>query len=102
MKQMQFDPVTVSGISVLISVLALLFARYSWHQSNRPLISARVTTVASHNTVITLNIIIENTGNRPGRDILLIARRRAVLKALTAEAKKNGIPDEVSRCLLEN
>jgi hypothetical protein len=90
----------ISLFSAAISLISLVFARYSWRQANRPLISARITTAHSDELATALNIVVENTGNRPARDVRLIASRRAVVAALADEGK-NRIPTEVSRCLLE-
>lgn len=68
----QIGSLIVSAFSLLFSVLALYISRKSWQQSNRPIVTARVTSAASGGEKGTpLNIIVENTGNRPAVNIRL-------------------------------
>lgn len=92
--------IIVSGGSLLgiasaaIALVSLFFAVYSWRQANRPLVSARVTSQDGGNAGIALNLLVENTGNRPARDVRLMAKESDVLAALQQAA----IPKDAQRC----
>ena len=77
---MQIEPATIISIlALVISIISTGFAVLSWRQSNRPLITARIS-VAGGNVAAALSIIVENTGNRPARDIRLSAREEVVVR----------------------
>lgn len=68
----QIGSLIVSVFSFLIAVLALYVSRKSWLQANRPIVTARVTSFEPGGEKGTaLNIIVENTGNRPAKNIRL-------------------------------
>jgi hypothetical protein len=94
-------PIFISLIAAAVSVLSLGFAIYSWRQANRPLVSARISAAAGGSETIALNIVVENTGNRPARDVRLIARRVDVTAALVP-GWQQGIPNDAEQCLLQN
>ncbi|MCS3360921.1 hypothetical protein NYL07_13950 [Xanthomonas translucens pv. translucens] len=81
-------------VSAAIAFAALFFAIYSWRQANRPLVSARVTSQGGSSAGIALNLLVENTGNRPARDIRLIAKESDILAAL----QQTAIPKDAQRC----
>lgn len=56
--------------------------------------SLRVTTEAGGNAGIALNLLIENTGTRPARDIQIIAREADV----QAASSQSSIPKDAQRC----
>jgi hypothetical protein len=85
----------ISLASAAVSVLAFVFAIYSWRQANRPLVSARISASSGGNNAIALNIVVENTGNRPAKDIRLIAKKSDVLAALSAPSE---VPIDAQRC----
>lgn len=77
---MQQNPITnfqigsliVSAFSLFFAVLSLYFSRKSWLQSNRPIVTARVTSAErGGNQGTALDIFAENTGNRPAKNIRL-------------------------------
>lgn len=92
-----YVPLIVSGISALIAISSLAFAVKSWHRTNRPIISVRITTVKGGNVNITLNIVVENTGNRPAKEITLVADKAAVLAALK-DISSQEIPLDAQHC----
>lgn len=89
-----------SGSSILgiaatvIALVSLCFAIYSWRQANRPLVSARLTTHSGGNVGIALNLLVENTGNRPAKDICFVVKEADVRAAHT----RSSIPKEAERC----
>lgn len=91
--------VIVSMISASISCISLIFATLSWRQANRPIISVRITTESSGNSGVALNIIVENTGNRPARDIHFTASEAEVKTALSSPDTE--IPIDARRCFFK-
>jgi hypothetical protein len=89
----------ISLVSVAIAILSFGFAIYSWQQANRPLVSVRIAAFSGGNNAITLNIVVENTGTRPAKDIRLIAKESDVLAALSASSE---IPTDAQRCFFSN
>lgn len=72
----------VPGIAIVISVVALYYSRKSWLDSNRPIITVRVSSQGMAGNVATpLSLIVENTGNRPAIDISLTWHDNAYLDA---------------------
>lgn len=86
---------SILGIAaVVIALVSLCFAVYSWRQANRPLVSARVTSHSGGNVGIALNLLVENTGNRPARDIRFVVKEPHV-RAAHSQA---SIPKDAQRC----
>jgi hypothetical protein len=52
-----------------ISIISVYFARKSWFEANRPIVTARVVPISQHN--FALNVVLRNTGNRPAKDVRL-------------------------------
>ena len=84
--------------SVAIAFVSLFFAVYSWRQANRPIVLARVTSQSGGNMGIALNLLIENTGNRPACDIRLIAKESDI----RAASQQAAIPKDAQRCFFSN
>jgi hypothetical protein len=76
----------IAVFALATSLASLWFARRSWLQSNRPVVSVFVETVAGGNVSIVYNIVVANTGNRPATSIRLSARS-VDLKAAQADLK---------------
>lgn len=79
---MAFIAIFISIVSVIVAAGSFFFAIFSWAETNRPLVTARVTTHSGGNMAITLDILLENTGNRPAFDIRLSARAENVAAAM--------------------
>lgn len=86
--------------SFLISVCSLYFSRKSWSDTYRPIVTVRVATHTPGNIATTLNLIVENFGNRPAKNIRLLVDSNELKSALL----KN--PDDsdrkaIERCFLD-
>lgn len=92
-------PILISIFSLLISVVGLGFAIFSWRETNRPVLVARVATVRGDNENIFLNLVVENTGNRPAKNIQLIACLNDV-KAIIDQ--QGDIHTDANRCFFSN
>lgn len=68
-----------------VSLLSFYFAVKSWRQSNRPLVTARVSSLGmGGNVAVPLSIVVENTGNRPAKNIQLTVDHKKLDSVLTA------------------
>lgn len=90
----------ISFVSALISLGSVAFAVKSWHMTHRPIISARITTAAAGETSTALDILVENTGNRPAKSIKLIAKRGDVLRAM--KHPEQAVPTDADHCFFEH
>ncbi|MGN6235038.1 hypothetical protein [Dyella sp.] len=71
-----------SIFSALASMVTVFYTVYLWRRSNRPLVTARVTTHHSGNVNIFLNILVENMGTQPALNVKLQAKRKDVEAAM--------------------
>ena len=74
------------------------FAIYSWRQANRPLVTARITAAGGGESGIILNLLVENTGNRPACDIRLSAKESDV----QAASIQSVVPKDAQRCFFSD
>jgi len=92
---MDLGSVFISGAALIVSAFSFYFSIKSWRESNRPLITARVSTHSGGNVGCALDLIVENTGNRPARNIRLIVNLEKLNAALLLNAheqlKKNRL-----------
>ena len=87
------DAIYISTFAVVVSLLSLAFAIYSWRQANRPLVTVRVTTAASGTEATALNLLVENTGNRPARNIRLFVDAKKLDAALNSQRDRGAVKD---------
>ncbi|MGO2392654.1 MAG: hypothetical protein ACTH69_11255 [Halomonas sp.] len=92
-----YVPIIISLVSIVVAIVSLLFAMYSWRQTHRPLVSARITAVGGGKNAIPLSIVLENTGSRPAREIELIVKREDVLSVLSLPSGSE-LPKDATRC----
>jgi hypothetical protein len=85
------DPSTVdkatvwlSAAALFVSVVAYYFSRKSWQESNRPIVTARVRTDSGGNMGTALDLLVENTGSRPARDVRLTTDEAALAAAFAS------------------
>jgi hypothetical protein len=91
----------VSIPALIVSSLSLYFSRKSWHESNRPIIIVRVSTYMSGNLATVLNLVIENTGNRPAKNIKLSVDSQE-LKSAFSENIKDRDRQAIERCFADD
>lgn len=70
--------VGVSVCSFGISLGSFVFARRSWHQANRPIVTAFVDEKVSDVGVGIFDLVVSNTGNRPATSVRLWAKTKDV------------------------
>ena len=71
---------------------------YAWKHANRPLVTARVTTVSGGNMGVAINLLLENTGNRPAKNIYFKVKEEDVRNA----SFKQNIPEDALQCFYSN
>ena len=92
------DPGTAIGAAaLLVSSVALIVSVLAWRESNRPLVTARVTTAASGNVAVALNLLVENTGTRPARNIQLSVAP-AILDRVLSPSLDDGKRHRIADC----
>jgi hypothetical protein len=76
----------ISAFAIGISLASLYFARRSWMQSNRPIVTALIAEHASGNMGAVFNLIVSNTGNRPATNVRLHAKQADINKLIAPSA----------------
>lgn len=79
---MDFGSLLVAAAALIVSVFSFYFSIKSWRESNRPLVTARVTAFDGGELGTALNIVVENTGNRPAKNVRLTVNRKDLEAAL--------------------
>lgn len=87
----------ISAGSMLVAICSLRFSVRSWRETNRPLVVARIVTRLAGNAGIALDLIVENTGNRPALDMQLSAAESDVRQALVDPSPNAKIPTDAAR-----
>ena len=91
-----YGSLPIAGLALFVSLMAYNFNRKSWKETYRPIVTARITSVNSGNRGIALNIIVQNSGNRPAKNIRLLVNRNhleSVLLASPGNSMRNSIED---------
>lgn len=90
----------ISGAAAIVAILSFYFAIKSWRESNRPIVVARVTTRKGGNMGTLLDLILENTGNRPAKNVRLTVKRADLDSALSGQ-RDNPLRSAIERCFSE-
>lgn len=83
----------VSFAALAMSVLSLYFARESWRESHRPIVSAHVRTHTSGNYNTALELVVENSGSQPARNIRFTVDARSLAKAFAPTVSESDSED---------
>ena len=98
---MDIGSVIVATAALIVSMISFYFSVRSWRESNRALITVRTTSLGNGGNVgIPLSILVENTGNRPAKNIRLSIDEGA-LNAVLAADREDVLRKEVHRCFSE-
>jgi hypothetical protein len=77
---------SISAAAFLVSIISFYYSRLAWNESNRPLVTARVSSLGmGGNVAIPLSILVENTGTRPAKNIRLTVNKTQLESALAAK-----------------
>jgi hypothetical protein len=87
----------VSIAALILSGLSFCHTRKFRLESNRPIIIVRVSTHTSGNIATTLNLVVENTGNRPAKNIKLSVDPQKLASALRKNPEDND-RQVIERC----
>lgn len=91
--------VVIAGLALVVSSISLFFSRRSWRETYRPIVVARVTTHSAGDLACCYNLLVENCGNRPARDVRLRIPDADLRAALNPEAREK--PEGVLACFSE-
>lgn len=94
-------PMVISAGAFGVSLLAFIFTRRSWLESNRPIVTAEIATHDGGSEAIAFNLVVYNVGNRPATNIQLQATPDAIQKLLDPNAR-DRFAQEVQRCFSED
>jgi hypothetical protein len=91
----------ISGAAAIVAILSFYFAIKSWRETNRPIVIARVTTRKSGDVATLLNLVLENTGNRPAKNVRLRVNRDDLASVMLAE-ENNPLKSGIENCFSAN
>jgi hypothetical protein len=95
---MDLGSLLVAAAALVVAVLSFHFSIKSWRESNRPLITVRTTSFDSGGNVGTaLSLLVENTGNRPAKNVKPTVDRGTLESALAAK-KEEALRRQVESC----
>lgn len=83
--------------ALAISILSFYFSIKSWLESNRPIVIARVTTKAGGDISTILDIIVQNVGNRPAKNINLRVQQKDLDSIILAK-KGDPLRNDIEAC----
>lgn len=87
--------------SMLVAIFSVYFTVRLWRKTNRPLVTARISTHSGGNINIMLDILIENSGTRPAIDVQLQAREVDIRTAMLMP-DGDDLPTDAKRVFLSN
>ena len=79
---MDIGSLSFSVLALIISALSFHFSIKSWRESNRPLVTARVANKSAGNVAASLLLVVQNTGNRPAKNITLSVNTKELESAM--------------------
>jgi hypothetical protein len=94
---MDWGSLSFSGAALIVSIFSFYFSIKSWRESNRPIVTVRVTTNSGGNVGSALDLIVENTGNRPAKNIKLSIEPENLKSALLVNAHEQ-LKEQIKNC----
>lgn len=92
----------VSLMVVTVSAVSFYFSVQSWRESDRPLVTARVTSFGlGGNVAIALSLLIENTGSRPAENVKLKVKDEVLSKVILSNAEHEQMVEAIRLCFSE-
>ncbi|RML92463.1 hypothetical protein [Pseudomonas savastanoi] len=91
----------MASASLIVAIGSLSLTWHLWRKTNLPILTAWIASVAGGDDGIALNIVVENSGNRPAKDIRLVAKKQHVLAAL-GHPPDGAIPRDAVLCFFSN
>ncbi|MCD5988481.1 hypothetical protein KDX30_11265 [Pseudomonas sp. CDFA 553] len=96
-----FIGIIVAAVSLLVAIGSLILTWRLWSKTNRPILTAWIASAAPGYEGTALNIVLENSGNRPAKDIRLVATEKYVLAALN-HLDETEIPGDARHCFFSS
>lgn len=96
-----FVGIIVAAASLLVAISSLTLTWRLWRKTNRPILTAWIASATGGNEGIALNIVLENSGNRPAKEIRLVATENQVLAALD-RLRETEIPGDARHCFFND
>lgn len=96
-----FVGIIVAAASLLVAISSLTLTWRLWRKTNRPILTAWIASAAGGDEGIALNIVLENSGNRPAKDVRLVATEKYVLAALD-HLNETEIPGDARHCFFND
>jgi hypothetical protein len=87
----------ISLLAILVSILSYMFAKRSWYETYRPIVTARIETHHSGNSSALFKIVLYNVGNRPATDIRLKTKQE-ILDNAFEEGVSESMETEIRAC----
>ncbi len=98
----QTQSLMVSLMAVAVSAVSFYFSVQSWRESNRPLVTARVTSFGLGGNIATpLSLLIENTGTRPAKNIRLKVESKVLANAMLPYTEDDLDVEAIKLCFSE-
>lgn len=85
--------------SMLVAIFSIYFTVQLWRRTNRPLVTARISTHSGGNVNIMLDILIENSGARPALGVQLEARESDI-RAAMLKPEADVLPTDARRVFM--
>jgi hypothetical protein len=95
MGEVEIGGLLVAAAALVVSVLSFYFSIKSWRESNRPIVITRISTSDSGEGIAFLDLLVENTGSRPAKNIKLSVNNQNLHAALVSS------PDQPTRKYIE-
>lgn len=88
-------------IALIVSIISLYFSRKSYLESNRPMITVKVSVDSnSGNHSVFFNLVVENTGNRPAKNVKLSVEKEKL--DLAFDSPQENDRKEIEACFGED
>jgi hypothetical protein len=99
---MQTQSLMVALMAVAVSAVSFYFSVQSWQESNRPLVTARITSFGlGGNIAIPLSLLIENTGSRPAKNVKLKVEDEVLNRAILPNVEHVEMIEAIKLCFSE-
>ena len=93
----EYISIVISTAALAISAASAYFARRSWYQTYRPVVTAFIAEDDGGTSATAYNLVVSNTGNRPATDVRIEASPKDIQKLVMPEAEKSR-REEAYRC----
>lgn len=93
--------ITATG-ALAVSLLSYYFSIKSWRETHRPIVTARVTAPSGGTVSTVLHIIVQNTGDRPAKNVRLLVNTDDLESVLLRTPANAAVAEAIIGCFSEN